>query len=129
MIDCLRRRRSSLAAVVQRISPDAQLRLHPQAPIGRVQRLTALRLLTPGADESAVTVQFRDRTNGHGTRRQGRHLDAWPIPEKPGQYWLDLNQAYNPGCAFSKHLDCPAGFPKNRLDLSVRMGERTPGHE
>ena len=92
---------------------------------GQALRLTALRLLEPGAGESDVSVFFRDATTGRGSYAVGRYVDAEPLGGD--RYALDFNRAYNPTCAFSDLYNCPIPPRENVLPLAVRAGERDPG--
>lgn len=72
---------------------------------------------------------FADRTSGRETYGLGRFLyAALPVD---GRVLLDFNQAYNPPCAFNAFTTCPLPPASNRMDVSVRAGERayagTPG--
>jgi uncharacterized protein (DUF1684 family) len=93
--------------------------------LGRPLRLTALRLLEPGAGESAVSVFFRDATTGRESYAVGRYVDAEPLGAD--RYVLDFNRAYNPTCAFSPLYNCPIPPRENVLGVAVRAGERDPG--
>ncbi len=92
---------------------------------GRTLHLTALRLLEPGADESGVSVFFRDATTGHETYPVGRYVDAESLGGD--RYALDFNRAYNPTCAFSPLYNCPIPPRENVLPIAIRAGERDPG--
>ena len=95
---------------------------------GHPLRLTALRLLEPGTDESAVSVFFRDATTGHESYALGRYVDAESLGDD--RYALDFNRAYNPTCAFSLLYNCPIPPRENVLPIPIRAGERDPGgHE
>ncbi|HUJ25451.1 MAG TPA: DUF1684 domain-containing protein [Myxococcales bacterium] len=109
---------------------------------GKALRLTALRLLEPGAGgagsagdgrsakarsigEAEVSVFFRDQTTGHESYPVGRYVEAEPLGD--GRYVLDFNRAYNPTCAFSPLYNCPIPPRENVLPVAVRAGERDPG--
>lgn len=92
---------------------------------GKPLALTALRLLEPGTDESAVSIFFRDATTGHESYSVGRYVDAEPLGGD--RYALDFNRAYNPTCAFSPLYNCPIPPRENVLPVAVRAGERDPG--
>jgi hypothetical protein len=92
---------------------------------GKPMRLTALRLLEPGAGESEVSLFFRDATTGRETYPVGRYVDAEPLGGD--RYALDFNRAYNPTCAFSPLYNCPIPPRENVLPVPVRAGERDPG--
>jgi hypothetical protein len=95
------------------------------ALLGQTLRLTALRLLEPGATESAISVFFRDATTGRESYPIGRYLD----PKSPAgdRYVLDFNRAYNSTCAFSPLYNCPIPPRENVLPVAIRAGERDPG--
>ncbi|HEY6910206.1 MAG TPA: DUF1684 domain-containing protein [Myxococcales bacterium] len=92
---------------------------------GTPLRLTAMRLLEPGVDESAVSIFFRDATTGHESYAVGRYVDA--VPLGGDRFVLDFNRAYNPTCAFSTLYNCPIPPRENVLPVAVRAGERDPG--
>ena len=75
-------------------------------------------------------LPFRDATNGHETYGAGRYLlDTAKSADLGGDdargtLILDFNFAYQPSCAFDPKWACPLAPPENRLDLSVRAGER-----
>jgi len=92
---------------------------------GKPLRLTALRLLEPGNDESEVSIFFRDATTGHESYPVGRYVDAEPL--EGDRYALDFNRAYNPTCAFSPLYNCPIPPRENVLPIAIRAGERDPG--
>ncbi|HZX97398.1 MAG TPA: DUF1684 domain-containing protein [Myxococcales bacterium] len=93
--------------------------------MGRPLRLTAVRLLEPGVDESAVSIFFRDATTAHESYPVGRYVDAEPLGGN--RYALDFNRAYNPTCAFSPLYNCPIPPRENVLAVPVRAGELDPG--
>jgi uncharacterized protein (DUF1684 family) len=43
----------------------------------------------------------------------------------PTTLTLDFNYAYNPSCAYNSRWACPLAPPENRLEQSIRAGERT----
>jgi uncharacterized protein (DUF1684 family) len=75
-------------------------------------------------------IPFRDATNGRETYGAGRYLvDAAKshdlgADETTGELILDFNFATQPSCAFDPRWACPLAPPENRLDISVRAGER-----
>ncbi|MFN2550355.1 MAG: DUF1684 domain-containing protein [Myxococcales bacterium] len=91
---------------------------------GKTMALSALRLLEPGQDESAVSIFFRDATTGHESYEVGRYVDAESLGGD--EYALDFNRAYNPTCAFSPLYNCPIPPRENVLPVAVRAGERNP---
>ena len=46
------------------------------------------------------------------------------MPDKQGRLVLDVNQSYNPPCAFTPFATCPLPPPENRLDLAVEAGAK-----
>lgn len=94
---------------------------------GKPVRLTALRLLEPGVGEAELSVFFRDATTGQESYPVGRYLEPAQLPDRPGEYLLDFNRAYNPSCAFSALYNCPIPPRENVLSVPVRAGEMDPG--
>ncbi len=92
-------------------------------PTGRA-RLEAHRLLEPGVGEAGVSLFFRDATSDRETYGVGRYVEPQALPD--GRWLVDLNQAYNPACAFSPHYNCPIPSKANSLKVAVRAGEKTP---
>ena len=88
------------------------------------QRLTAIRLLEPGAGESGFSIFFRDATTGHESYPVGRYLEPELLD---GDRWLvDFNGCYNPACAYSTMFNCPIPPRENKLAIAIRAGERDP---
>ncbi len=86
---------------------------------GKLHRLAAI-----GDDESeTLWFLFADRTSGRETYGAGRFLYSEAMPVK-GRLLVDFNKAYNPPCAFNDYSTCPLPPLENRLDLSVRAGEK-----
>ncbi|MDT8438813.1 MAG: DUF1684 domain-containing protein [Wenzhouxiangellaceae bacterium] len=75
------------------------------------------------ASDGRLFFILADRTSGRETYGLGRFLYADP-PDPHGRVLIDLNQAYNPPCAFSAYTTCPLPPPQNRLDVHIRAGER-----
>ena len=76
--------------------------------------------------EERLFVPFRDETSGKETYGAGRYLDLEPArhltPE--GKWIVDLNEAYNPWCAYSEDYACPFVPPANWLQVPIRAGEK-----
>lgn len=70
-------------------------------------------------------VPFTDETNGDSTYGGGRYLDLY-LPIKDNEIVrLDFNLAYNPYCVYNYgKFDCPVPPSDNRLDISVKAGEK-----
>jgi uncharacterized protein (DUF1684 family) len=92
---------------------------------GKTQRLSAYRLLEPGANASQLSVFFRDGTSGKGSYGMGRYVDAQKLPD--GRYVLDFNRATNPYCAVTEFFNCPIPPKENRLTVSIPAGEAYAG--
>jgi len=76
--------------------------------------------------EGRLFVPFRDATSGNESYGAGRYLDLEPERHmtEEGRWVLDLNDAYNPWCAYSEHYACPFVPPENWLTAGVRAGEK-----
>lgn len=91
----------------------------------RVADQTARITLFDGGD-GALFVPFRDATSGQESYGGGRYLDL----EAPTDQTLvlDLNEAYNPYCAYNARWTCPIPPAENWLSVPIRAGERAfPG--
>lgn len=91
---------------------------------GKPVRLEAHRLLEPGVDEKSVSVFFRDATTGKQSYGVGRYVDPEPLPD--GRWLVDLNNAYNPACAYSPFYNCPIPSKANTLKVAIRAGAMDP---
>jgi len=88
---------------------------------GRKQHLDVV-----GTDDDGLFIVFRDATAGKTTYPPGRFLFVEGKP-KPGEtFFLDLNRAYNPPCAFSEFTTCPLPPKQNILKTAVEAGEKYP---
>jgi uncharacterized protein len=67
-------------------------------------------------------VPFGDLTNRVETYGGGRYLNL--DRTATGVYDLDFNLAYNPYCVYNINYTCPIPPPENRLQVSIRAGER-----
>ncbi len=92
---------------------------------GSTARLRVLRVRTPGAEESELTIFFRDGSNSAGTYPAGRFVELVPIGA--GRYRLDFNRARNPYCAYNSAYPCPAPWRGNTIAAPVRAGEQYLG--
>jgi hypothetical protein len=105
------------------------------------RRIGVVRLPFPDGEEclsvfwlagyaGGLFIPFRDATNGRETYGAGRYLvDAAKshdlgADETTRELILDFNFATQPSCAFDPRWACPLAPPENRLDISVRAGER-----
>ena len=70
---------------------------------------------------------MRDTTSTSTTYGAGRFLDADAPRDgltKPGEIWLDFNEAHNPPCAYTPYATCPLPTPQNRLKVAIPAGEQ-----
>ena len=79
-----------------------------------------------------VFLPFADPTNNHETYGGGRYIldlikGADLGSDGTGKLILDFNFAYNPSCCYSARYVCPLAPLMNRLSVSVRAGEMSPG--
>ena len=71
-----------------------------------------------------LNVWFTDRTTGHETYGVGRYVDCGTeVPDKSHLYTIDLNQAYNPYCAYSSLYSCPIPPKEDTIGIALRVGE------
>lgn len=84
-----------------------------------------------GRDHSLVAFEqnngslftlFLDQTSGKECYPAGRYL----VIDSPreGCVEINFNRAYNPPCAFTDFATCPLPPVQNRLEISIRAGER-----
>ncbi|NIP40417.1 MAG: DUF1684 domain-containing protein [Candidatus Aenigmarchaeota archaeon] len=76
---------------------------------------------SPGSDH--LFIPFRDKTNGNGTYKGGRYLEAEII--MPGyKAVIDFNMAYNPSCVYNEKYICIIPLDENNLDVEIKAGEK-----
>jgi hypothetical protein len=76
---------------------------------------------SPGSDH--LFVPFRDKTNGDGTYKGGRYLDAEIV--MPGyRTVIDFNMAYNPSCVYNEKYICIIPPDDNNFDVEIEAGEK-----
>lgn len=81
-------------------------------------------LLAVGTGESeSLWLIFADRTSGRETYGAGRFLYSDGMPED-GRLVVDFNKAYNPPCAYNDYSTCTLPPQQNRLNTTVRAGEK-----
>jgi uncharacterized protein len=72
----------------------------------------------------ALSVWFTDRTTGQETYQVGRYVEVdEESPDPAFVYTIDLNQAYNPYCAYSAMYSCAIPPKEDHVDLALRVGE------
>jgi hypothetical protein len=77
-------------------------------------------------------VPFADATSGTETYGAGRYVldtvKGADLGVSDERLVLDLNFAYQPSCSYDRRWTCPLASAANRLDETVRAGERlSPG--
>lgn len=76
---------------------------------------------SPGSDN--LFIPFRDGTNGDGTYKGGRYLDAEII--MPGyKTVIDFNMAYNPSCVYNEKYICIIPPNENNFNVEIKAGEK-----
>ncbi len=74
--------------------------------------------------ENLLSVWFTDSTTGRETYHVGRYVDVGTEDPDPDHvYVIDLNDAYNPYCAYSSLYTCAIPRREDHLDFAVRAGE------
>lgn len=74
---------------------------------------------------SGLFLMFSDHTGRSETFPPMRYLIT-DLPDDSGWTVIDFNRAFNPPCAFSPFTTCRLPPPSNRLDLTIRAGEKRP---
>jgi uncharacterized protein len=87
---------------------------------GRPHRLDVV------GEGDGLFIIFKDRTAGDTTYGAGRFLYVEKKPEPNQPFFLDLNRAYNPPCAFSEFTTCPLPPKQNILPVRIEAGEKYP---
>jgi len=83
--------------------------------------------LTLYKDAHGYFLPFVDDQAGEETYGAGRYLE--PEALKDGKVLVDFNYAYNPYCAYNDLYSCPLTPWENRLQVSIRAGEKLPAGE
>ena len=78
------------------------------------------------SEAERLFIPFRDATSGKETYGAGRYIDLEPERHltAEGKWTLDLNQAYNPWCAYSEAYTCPFVPTENWLEIPILAGEK-----
>jgi len=90
---------------------------------GQKYQLQVIKMLpTRPEQQTHLFLGFWDETSDHETYGGGRYID---IEEKEQNvYVLDFNYAYNPYCAYSARYSCAVPPFENRLQVSIKAGEK-----
>jgi uncharacterized protein len=94
---------------------------------GKPQTLAVF--LPEGADPSdpdAYFIPFRDGTSGGESYAVGRYASL--AKDADGRWFLDLNEAGSPNCAYNPNWNCPIPPAENTLAVAIRAGEKTYPH-
>jgi uncharacterized protein (DUF1684 family) len=70
----------------------------------------------------ALWVPFRDATSGTESYGAGRYVEAKAL--QSGRWYVDLNLAYHPYCAYNEAFTCPMVPFENHLKVAVPVGEK-----
>ena len=71
-----------------------------------------------------LSVWFTDLTTGKQTYDVGRYVEIGDENSDPSfVYTIDLNQAYNPYCAYSNLFSCAVPRKEDHLSIALRVGE------
>ena len=71
-----------------------------------------------------LSVWFTDATTGKETYEVGRYIEIGDeSPDINHLYIINLNNAYNPYCAYSPQYSCAIPRKEDHLDFSVLAGE------
>jgi len=87
---------------------------------GKSNKLLLLRSLEPSSDY--LFMPFLDQTSGTETYGGGRYLNVTLTDQE--HILLDFNKAYNPYCAYNENYSCPLPPKDNRLNISIKAGEK-----
>lgn len=94
-------------------------------------RQCVLQVYKSDPTEKSLFLPFRDATSGKESYGAGRYLDLDPERHltSDGRWIVDLNEAYNPWCAYSENYVCPFVPPENSLEIAIRAGEKRYLHK
>ncbi|MBI1803789.1 MAG: DUF1684 domain-containing protein [Ignavibacteriae bacterium] len=101
---------------------------------GKDQKLNAYKVipsdpLQAALNRNQLSVWFTDETTGKETYEVGRYVD---VGEETGDtnhiYTINLNNAYNPYCAYSALYSCAIPRKEDHLGFPVRAGEMKYHH-
>ncbi len=69
-------------------------------------------------------IPFKDQDSGKQTYGGGRYLDIKKSQIENDHVLLDLNQVYNPWCAYSDGYNCPIPPIENTIPFALKAGEK-----
>ena len=83
----------------------------------------------PGLHRNPLSVWFTDETTGKETYEVGRYVDVGEEhADAAYSYTINLNDAYNPYCAYSALYSCAIPRKEDHLEFAVRAGEMKYHH-
>ena len=94
---------------------------------GKPTQLTAyqsIQNLTSPLYKDYLFVPFKDKTTGTTTYAGGRYIDLKKQQIMDGHLLLDLNQVYNPWCAYDDKYNCPIPPIENSIPFPIKAGEK-----
>ncbi|MEO5583310.1 MAG: DUF1684 domain-containing protein [Saprospiraceae bacterium] len=94
---------------------------------GKLLKLTAyqsLQQLSMPLYKEYLFIPFKDKTTNKSTYGGGRYIDIKPGQAPVDHLILDLNQVYNPWCAYSDGYNCPIPPTENALPVALKVGEK-----
>ncbi|MFI5251035.1 MAG: DUF1684 domain-containing protein [Bacteroidota bacterium] len=78
----------------------------------------------PSPEPNYLSVWFTDATTGNQTYGVGRYIEVGEEQTNPDAvYIIDLNNAFNPYCAYSSIYSCAIPRKEDHLDFPVIAGE------
>ena len=80
--------------------------------------------LTSPLYSNHLFLPVKDLTSGKQTYEGGRYLDIRSTSIQNNKILLDLNQLYNPWCAYSDGYNCPIPPAENHLMTKLKVGEK-----
>jgi uncharacterized protein (DUF1684 family) len=94
--------------------------------IGIGDGAVTLQAYRPASGDERLWVPFRDATSDGETYGAGRYLDLDLEDHRTGdgEWVVDLNQAYNPTCAYNHVYECQLPPSENWLEVHVEAGEK-----
>ena len=69
-------------------------------------------------------LPFVDAGAGKDTYPSGRYIE--PVHISDDTFRIDLNQVYNPMCAYGDGWSCPITPAENRIKVHIEAGEKVP---
>ncbi len=84
----------------------------------------SFQLITNPVYKDYLFIPFKDLTSGKQTYSGGRYIDIKMGQIQNGTMILDLNQVYNPWCAYSDGYNCPIPPSENNLLVKLKCGEK-----